>query len=192
MEENSNIDPIKGDGGLIIRSALEADASTIKAVERACGLSEWRESAYKTIAGNDSGILLIAAFPSGIAGFCHTRLITKPKQPPFEKMTFLDPKTNRQEPKDSFETVQAELCNLGILKVFRRNGAGTGLLRETIRRLAEFSSFSLFLEVRRSNSTAIGFYDGFGFKKSGIRPGYYRKPREDAMVMEFRRWNQRF
>lgn len=39
------------------------------------------------------------------------------------------------------------------------------------------------LEVRVSNIKAINLYEGFGFKKSGIRKDYYQDNHEDAYLM---------
>lgn len=39
------------------------------------------------------------------------------------------------------------------------------------------------LEVRISNIKAINLYEGFGFKKSGIRKDYYQDNHEDAYLM---------
>ena len=39
------------------------------------------------------------------------------------------------------------------------------------------------LEVRVSNERAINLYKQIGFEDVGIRPGFYEKPREDAMIM---------
>jgi len=42
----------------------------------------------------------------------------------------------------------------------------------------------VLLEVRKSNASAIRFYEGFGFKVLGERKDYYSNPIEDAFVME--------
>ena len=42
------------------------------------------------------------------------------------------------------------------------------------------------LEVRVSNTAAIRLYEKFGFVSEGIRPGFYEKPVEDAMIMWLR------
>ena len=39
------------------------------------------------------------------------------------------------------------------------------------------------LEVRAGNSPAISLYESLGFRTEGIRPGFYAKPREDALIM---------
>ena len=41
------------------------------------------------------------------------------------------------------------------------------------------------LEVRRSNREAIAMYEQFGFRRVGVRRGYYDEPKEDAIVMEW-------
>ncbi len=42
---------------------------------------------------------------------------------------------------------------------------------------------TLFLEVRQKNIAAINLYKSFGFIDCGIRPGYYKNPDDDAVVM---------
>ena len=39
------------------------------------------------------------------------------------------------------------------------------------------------LEVRVSNQNAIHVYEKLGFFSEGIRPNFYEKPTEDAMIM---------
>ena len=39
------------------------------------------------------------------------------------------------------------------------------------------------LEVRVSNLPAIRLYESLGFKGEGVRPDFYDKPREDALIM---------
>ncbi len=39
------------------------------------------------------------------------------------------------------------------------------------------------LEVRVSNGAAIRLYENLGFVSEGIRPNFYEKPKEDAMIM---------
>ncbi len=42
------------------------------------------------------------------------------------------------------------------------------------------------LEVRAGNAPAIGLYTKFGFASEGVRPRFYDKPVEDALIMWLR------
>ena len=39
------------------------------------------------------------------------------------------------------------------------------------------------LEVRVSNAPAICLYESLGFRGEGVRPNFYEKPKEDALIM---------
>jgi hypothetical protein len=39
------------------------------------------------------------------------------------------------------------------------------------------------LEVRHSNDAALSLYEGMGFRRQGVRRGYYTDNREDAVIM---------
>lgn len=65
---------------------------------------------------------------------------------------------------------------------FRRLGIGTLLLRAFRDALPETAE-SISLEVRASNTPAIGLYGSFGFERAGVRRGMYSAPKEDGIVM---------
>ena len=64
----------------------------------------------------------------------------------------------------------------------RRHGVASALL-EVFCRFGAVNLAFLTLEVRASNAAAIGLYEKHGFQRAGLRPGYYQKPREDAVIM---------
>ena len=64
----------------------------------------------------------------------------------------------------------------------RRHGVGSALL-EVFCRFGAANLAFLTLEVRASNEAAIGLYEKHGFHRAGLRPGYYQKPKEDAVIM---------
>ncbi len=39
------------------------------------------------------------------------------------------------------------------------------------------------LEVRRSNTAALRLYERLGFHVAAVRPRYYSKPEEDALIL---------
>ena len=72
--------------------------------------------------------------------------------------------------------------NVAVEPDARRHGVASALL-EVFCRFGAANLAFLTLEVRASNNAAIGLYDEHGFHRAGLRPGYYQKPREDAVIM---------
>lgn len=73
--------------------------------------------------------------------------------------------------------------NVAVAETARRRGVGTGLLRHLISEGDKEGLSAYTLEVRVSNEAAIGLYRKLGFVSEGIRPNFYEKPTEDAMIM---------
>ena len=81
---------------------------------------------------------------------------------------------------------EGQITNVAVAREFRRKGVGRQLLTRLIEE-AKAHKYSVFtLEVRVSNKPAIALYEQLGFVKEGIRRDYYRKPREDAVIMWYR------
>lgn len=74
---------------------------------------------------------------------------------------------------------EAEVLNIAVSPDFRRRGIGRALLNHAAAR-------TLHLEVRASNAAARAFYHSLGFKETGRRRAYYRRPSEDAILMSLR------
>lgn len=77
---------------------------------------------------------------------------------------------------------EADMMNLAVAPKFRRKGVAKDLVAHLIQHLKEQNVRCLTLEVRASNEAAIALYDALGFSCVGRRPGYYHKPREDALI----------
>ena len=78
---------------------------------------------------------------------------------------------------------EADMMNIAVLPQYRRQGVAKALIEELIKKLSENQVKSLSLEVRASNDSAIALYEKMGFCLAGRRPGYYRNPREDALIL---------
>jgi ribosomal-protein-alanine N-acetyltransferase len=74
------------------------------------------------------------------------------------------------------------LMNVAVDPVQRRSGIATALLEELFAR-AGGAGERFTLEVRQSNSPAIGLYERFGFLGAGLRRRYYQDNGEDALIM---------
>jgi ribosomal-protein-alanine N-acetyltransferase len=75
------------------------------------------------------------------------------------------------------------ISNVAVSPDRRRQGIASALLEAVIREARRRSLSFLTLEVRVGNASAIRLYSGFGFREVGLRPGYYERPREDALLM---------
>ncbi|KAB2899491.1 MAG: ribosomal-protein-alanine N-acetyltransferase [Dokdonella sp.] len=80
---------------------------------------------------------------------------------------------------------EAHVLNVCVAPLLHGNGHG----RRIVRRLIDLARWQrverIYLEVRPSNTRAIGLYQSIGFNEFGRRPNYYpaRRGREDAIVM---------
>ncbi|MCL2082781.1 MAG: ribosomal protein S18-alanine N-acetyltransferase [Oscillospiraceae bacterium] len=73
------------------------------------------------------------------------------------------------------------ITNIAVDPTFRKIGVGSSILYAILDYSAELSFVTL--EVRAGNIAAQKLYEKFGFTVSGIRPGYYDSPTEDAVIM---------
>lgn len=73
--------------------------------------------------------------------------------------------------------------NIAVFGHHRKKGVGTAivnaLIEEAKRRGGEFLS----LEVRPSNTAAVGLYTRLGFQEEGRRRNFYSQPAEDALIL---------
>ncbi|MEO6421339.1 MAG: ribosomal protein S18-alanine N-acetyltransferase [Candidatus Nitrotoga sp.] len=82
---------------------------------------------------------------------------------------------------------EIHLLNISIVAEYQRKGMGRGLLGAIMDYARGCNMRRMLLEVRPSNVAALGLYRDVGFRKIGLRHGYYAagNGREDAIVMEY-------
>ena len=73
--------------------------------------------------------------------------------------------------------------NVGVRQDCRRRGIADRLMRMAAEYAAEKQLSFLTLEVRAGNDAALALYGKHGFLRTGLRPGYYSAPKEDAVIM---------
>ncbi len=76
----------------------------------------------------------------------------------------------------------ADMMNIAVDPDYRKRGIAANLVEELILRLRQRDAVSLTLEVRASNTPAICLYEKLGFQQVGVRPNYYRNPKENAIL----------
>lgn len=80
---------------------------------------------------------------------------------------------------------RAEIATIAIAPEYRKQGYGSLLMRDLLKRAKENECESISLEVRVSNTAAIRLYEHYEFVVVNVRKGYYKDADsyEDAYLM---------
>jgi len=78
---------------------------------------------------------------------------------------------------------ELHINSLAIAPAVRRQGLARTLIAAVCVSAVEEGADAATLEVRRSNTPAVGLYTALGFVVEGVRTNYYEQPREDALVL---------
>ncbi|MGN1016115.1 MAG: ribosomal protein S18-alanine N-acetyltransferase [Faecousia sp.] len=138
-----------------IRKMTTREVSRVAELEKLCFAMPWSE---KSVAGeleNPLSLWLVAMEGESLAGYVGSQ-------------TVMD---------------ETDMMNLAVAPQFRRQGVGEALVNVLVAALKDLGSRCLTLEVRDSNEAARALYAKLGFVEIGRRRGYYRDPREDALIL---------
>ncbi|MBA3584626.1 MAG: ribosomal protein S18-alanine N-acetyltransferase [Gemmatimonadetes bacterium] len=156
VRDESAVDDGRAAVGLEVRPLAAADLAAVSSIERSIFPTPWRADHFARIVDLEGGMGWVATVPPGeVVGYAIGWVAAD----------------------------EAELANIAVVAEWRARGIGARLL--TVLRDAACSAGArrLYLEVRASNEAAQAFYARRGFEIVGRRPGYYSRPREDALVM---------
>ncbi len=78
---------------------------------------------------------------------------------------------------------EAQIHNIGILKEHRGKGHGNGIFEFIMKHCDKHKVDNITLEVRQTNTNAIGLYEKYGFEKMAVIKNYYTNPVEDGFLM---------
>jgi ribosomal-protein-alanine N-acetyltransferase len=78
---------------------------------------------------------------------------------------------------------EAFVQTIAVARDAQGQGLGARLLQELIDEAGRRGQRRVLLEVRAGNDRAIALYERFGFRRSGLRRGYYQPSGADALVM---------
>ena len=140
---------------MIIRELAVADVEAVSRIEEAVFSMPWKPNDFLTMIEADYAHYFVAEEDGEIAGYCGVRNMTG----------------------------EGEISNVAVAEKFRRRGIGRKLMEYMLKEAPSFGIGDLTLEVRVSNAPAISLYESLGFHKEGVRPGFYEKPKEDALIM---------
>jgi ribosomal-protein-alanine N-acetyltransferase len=142
----------------LIRPVRSSDISEIERIAAVPELSAWTYQAYADeVTRSDSIFLLVETPDQTISGFIVGRIVPG---------------------------AEAEIYNIVVRQDARRQGFGSLLLSEFIKKCTDAWVSNIWLEVRYSNVNAISFYKEIGFKETFVRPAFYINPIEAARIMK--------
>jgi len=80
---------------------------------------------------------------------------------------------------------EAEILTLCVVPSARRKGLGHSLVQAALSQVREKGGCRMFLEVAADNEPACALYEKTGFRVTGKRVGYYKRPKGtvDALTM---------
>ena len=140
---------------LTIRQMSLCDLDVVCAIEDASFSIPWSRNSFAEALADESNFLFVCEVDGSVVGYADTWCV-------------LD---------------EATITNIAVREDFRGRGIGAMLLKESLNEAGRRDIAAVTLEVRKSNVPAIRLYEKFGFESAGIRPGYYEKPTEDAIIM---------
>ena len=138
-----------------IRKMTAREVPQVAELEKLCFAMPWSEKSVAGELDNPLALWLVAMEGDRLAGYVGSQ-------------TVMD---------------ETDMMNLAVGSEFRRQGVGEALVNALTASLKELGSRCLTLEVRDSNEAARALYGKLGFTEIGRRRGYYRDPREDALIL---------
>jgi ribosomal-protein-alanine N-acetyltransferase len=78
---------------------------------------------------------------------------------------------------------EVHVMNVAVAPRHRRQGLARWLLAFAMGKLWREGAERCLLEVRAGNAEALALYESLGFRRLGVRRGYYREPPDDALVL---------
>ena len=140
---------------VIIRRMREEDLEQVSRLEEETFSMPWSVSAFREMVNHPDAYYFVAVDRDRVCGTCGIRNLAG----------------------------EGELTNVVIREEYRDSGLGQRLIAEALSKAQEAGMQAFTLEVRKSNAAAIHVYEKLGFVSEGIRPGFYEKPAEDAVIM---------
>ncbi len=127
---------------------------SVAALERACFVAPWSEISLREELDNPHAIFRVAEQDGKVMGYVGMHHLVD----------------------------EGFITNVAVDPAARRQGVAQALLTELAAYGVAHRLYRITLEVRASNTPAIQLYEGAGYVRDGVRPGFYRNPTEDAAI----------
>lgn len=146
-----------------IREMCPKDLEQVTALEAACFSMPWKYRDFEEVLTNPNRCYLVAEAdnttvdtPDRILGGCMLTHIVG----------------------------QGDISNVAVCEKYRNKGIASAVLAKMLELGEERYGITAYtLEVRSKNIPARRLYEKYGFVSKGIRPNFYEKPKDDAVIM---------
>ncbi len=142
-------------GDVVIRGLRETDTETLGVIEAESFSMPWSAQDFADLLKHDYCKYIVAEVDGEVVGCCG--------------MT------------DSCN--EGNIDNVVVAEAYRGRGIAQKMLQQLMTEGQAEGITAYTLEVRVSNAPAIHVYEKLGFVSEGIRPRFYERPTEDAMIM---------
>ena len=133
-----------------------AHVASVAGIEKECfGTEAWSERSVASELENELALWLVAVENGDVVGYVGSQTVLG----------------------------ETDMMNVAVTAAYRRRGIAESLVQALVEELKAIGSHCLTLEVRASNTPAIGLYEKLGFQQTGLRKNYYRNPKEDALIL---------
>ena len=139
-----------------LEQMTDAHVAQIAQLEKQCFSDPWSENSVASELNNCLSLWLVALDGATVAGYIGSQSVGD----------------------------EADMMNVAVHPDYRRRGIARELVMGLVAALGEKGVHSLALEVRASNAPAIALYEQLGFIQVGLRPNYYRNPKENALILK--------
>lgn len=143
---------------MTIREMCIEDLEQVMEMEKELFSMPWTREGFFTFLMREDTLFLVVEEKDKILGYCGSIMI-------------LD---------------EGEITNVAVCPQRQGEGIGQFLLDGMLMLLRERGIYTVYLEVRQSNTKAIRLYERAGFVADGLRKRYYTDPTEDAVLMSLR------
>lgn len=140
---------------MVIRKMEPKDILQVAEVEKNIFSQPWSEASFRDTLSREDTLYLVAEEQGEILGYCGL----------WQSL------------------YEGEIPNVAVQEKYRRRGVGEALLSELFLQGEKRGITAYTLEVRAGNAGAIRLYEKLGFCPVGVRPRFYQKPVEDAVIM---------
>lgn len=140
---------------MILTNMQEQHVVQVAELEKLCFIDPWDENSVASELTNPLSLWLVALEGERVLGYIGSQ-------------TVLD---------------ESDMMNVAVHPDYRGQGIAAKLIEALVEKLRLRGSRCLSLEVRASNETAVRVYQRLDFQQVGRRKNYYRRPKEDALIL---------